>query len=491
VCVCCSPVTRIAHATLRHANRLGVVLYLFNKVYFFYLLVLVSHYFHLSPINSPLSLTVTVTLTVTLTLTVTVTTSMAAEAKAPPGFRLSAKKVFLTYARCEESKADLLTHLKSFGLLVRYVVAREKHKPTEEDPEPHHHLHAVLDFSSKIDTRDERFFDFRGHHPNIQKCRSYENSATYAMKDGDFLTATTLNIADPTNYRKRKEDFKAWETDNRRRGRDDVKWPIKLLNGAAYNPTTMGKKRHLWIVGEPDVGKSTWVQNVFANKKVFLRSATDYPYEGYEGESVIILDDQVPTWNEFTAVGNVYKIETHVFGKVRYTNNYWPLNTQMTMIVLSNDEPNYGTHQAAFDARFNVVRIGQADVDPEFAFADEPFFPLPEPDHVSADADARDVRDNVYEDEPPVEEEFVPDSYPSPGEERDPPENEAPAPYIPPAEVIIAKLIKKKGKEVIDLTEDPEPDDGFDAQVDNVRWLIAGNQFDEKQKAKKEPIEPE
>lgn len=314
-------------------------------------------------------------------------------------FRLNAKKVFLTYADCEEKKEDLLAHLKTFGLLVRYVVAREKHEQTDEDKQAdlqRHHLHAVLEYASKLDVKNPKFFDWKGFHPNIQKCRSYENSATYAMKDGDFLTATTLNTADPNNYRKRKADFQEWTNDNEAKALTEVKWPIVLLNGSTFNPTGMGKRRHLWIVGEPNLGKTTWIQNTFVGTKTYVRAKTIYPYEQYRGEKVVICDDFKPDFEEIAAVCNRYRIKTQVYGNVRYTVNYWALNTDVTMIVLHNNEPDYGSQQAAFLTRFNVIKITAADVPAEFAYLDEPDFPLPDPEPEAKEEEPQVVHGDAY-----------------------------------------------------------------------------------------------
>lgn len=104
-----------------------------------------------------------------------------------PKFRIQAKNLFLTYPKCGEPKGDLLDHLKTFGPDVGYgVVARELHEDGS------YHLHALVCFRTKYSTRDQRSFDWRGHHPNVQPARVVLDVANYVRKDKDFIEYGTL-----------------------------------------------------------------------------------------------------------------------------------------------------------------------------------------------------------------------------------------------------------------------------------------------------------
>lgn len=97
-------------------------------------------------------------------------------------FRLQAKQVFLTYARCDVTKEDLLNHLITLcGPPEAYRIGRELH----EDGHPH--LHVYWRSPDKFNTRDERYFDFRGHHPNITVVRNAAATWDYVGKDGDYV----------------------------------------------------------------------------------------------------------------------------------------------------------------------------------------------------------------------------------------------------------------------------------------------------------------
>lgn len=76
-------------------------------------------------------------------------------------FKLQAINVLLTYAQCPEPKEDLFNHLLSLNTLEFVLVAQEKHK------DGNNHLHAYVKFCSKPCVRNPRYFDWKGHHPNI------------------------------------------------------------------------------------------------------------------------------------------------------------------------------------------------------------------------------------------------------------------------------------------------------------------------------------
>jgi hypothetical protein len=108
----------------------------------------------------------------------------------PNSFRFNARNVFLTYPKCAADKLDLLNHFKTFKPTVAYgIVSHELHEDGSD------HLHALIGFVKKYSTRDQRSFDFRDHHPNIQSPRVLSDVADYVRKDGDFVEFGALPIA--------------------------------------------------------------------------------------------------------------------------------------------------------------------------------------------------------------------------------------------------------------------------------------------------------
>lgn len=104
-------------------------------------------------------------------------------------FDFHAKRVFLTYPRCDLEKEEALRLL--VGVLgdreFHYIIGREKHGQEAADGEPEHHLHVYLEFSRPLRVRDERYFDLGDCHPNIQAVRRPMDCQQYCIKDGDYI----------------------------------------------------------------------------------------------------------------------------------------------------------------------------------------------------------------------------------------------------------------------------------------------------------------
>lgn len=91
-------------------------------------------------------------------------------------FRLSAKRVFLTYPQIGDITHDEIhQHLSTFG---DTYSALEYH----EDGQPH--IHAIVTSHIKFNIRSSNYFDYRGKHPNIQSIRDVRATSDYVGKGG-------------------------------------------------------------------------------------------------------------------------------------------------------------------------------------------------------------------------------------------------------------------------------------------------------------------
>lgn len=96
------------------------------------------------------------------------------------GFRVQRKSFFLTYPRSGNlTREDVLRHLQTIGTVDAAFIALETH----EDGSPH--IHAVVQYTTKINSRNPRLFDVRNHHPNISPTgvKSWKESVDYLEKD--------------------------------------------------------------------------------------------------------------------------------------------------------------------------------------------------------------------------------------------------------------------------------------------------------------------
>lgn len=99
-----------------------------------------------------------------------------------PRYQLCSKNVFLTYSQCPLQKEYLLEQLRiKIGNDASIRVGHEMHQ------DEGHHLHVFITNPTDIRTRDQRFFDVEGYHPNIQSARKRKECYTYCGKDGDFI----------------------------------------------------------------------------------------------------------------------------------------------------------------------------------------------------------------------------------------------------------------------------------------------------------------
>jgi len=113
-------------------------------------------------------------------------------------FKLRGTHLFLTYPQAAGIELEqLYDHLKSLDYgreLLQILVAKEQH----QDGEPHYHVY--LKFNDRFETRNVRFFDFNGKHPNAQNCRSPKGVIEYCTKDGNYKAEKKVGNA-----------WKAWD----------------------------------------------------------------------------------------------------------------------------------------------------------------------------------------------------------------------------------------------------------------------------------------
>ena len=98
------------------------------------------------------------------------------------GFRINNRYLLLTYSQVgpEFTWRELGRMLHDLGAFIR--LGRELHQDGGT------HYHVFCDFEEPFSTRDQRKFDFEGHHPNIEAVRRTPRKAwEYAGKDGDVL----------------------------------------------------------------------------------------------------------------------------------------------------------------------------------------------------------------------------------------------------------------------------------------------------------------
>lgn len=283
------------------------------------------------------------------------------EDKDESNFRISAKKIALTYAQCPIEKEYLFEELKKVIKITKYLIGREHHK------DGNFHLHAFIESETKIESKNCRFLDIlwegKTYHPNIRSVTNQEKWIDYCSKDMDYIDGGIDRFSTSSNFKKKKSDLESWIAHRQYLRLSNTIYPIDFKTfhpkvDHVWNEGAFGEKcDSVMIIGDPDLGKTTWIQNTFEGQKVYMRpTKSKYPYEDYKDEDIIIVDDSFIGLDEIKNVLNFYKLKTHVFGDVRYNGNYWKLRHVRRFIFLLNDEPDY-IDNPAFKARVKVFDV--------------------------------------------------------------------------------------------------------------------------------------
>ena len=113
-------------------------------------------------------------------------------------FKISQKSYFITYPQCGELTKERV--LQFFTLLgaEKYAICRELH----QDGNPH--IHALIVFEKKFNSRSSSIFDIDGKHGKIEPLKSQPKALEYVKKDGDFIT----NIEEEKKKRKYNQIIK-------------------------------------------------------------------------------------------------------------------------------------------------------------------------------------------------------------------------------------------------------------------------------------------
>lgn len=98
-------------------------------------------------------------------------------------FALNILNAFLTYPQVPEhlQKEDLLEYIHTRWNPVYVTVGEERH----EDGGKHFHVFFKVD--KRIRSKDQRYFDWEGCHPNIQSAYNVTKCLEYCQKDGLFI----------------------------------------------------------------------------------------------------------------------------------------------------------------------------------------------------------------------------------------------------------------------------------------------------------------
>lgn len=95
--------------------------------------------------------------------------------------RWNAKSWLLTYSQSKLSKEELQSHLSSMKEIEKLAVGHEHHQDGNS------HFHCVVVFKSKVDSRNPKYWDLKGEHPNVKSLKrgpkNFLNAVSYVTKE--------------------------------------------------------------------------------------------------------------------------------------------------------------------------------------------------------------------------------------------------------------------------------------------------------------------
>lgn len=277
---------------------------------------------------------------------------MAAEAKDPvipdspgdliedgKGFRITCRKLLLTYAQADNLSRDRL----SDGL--RQAGVAQAHIGHELHADGGTHYHCLIRLAAKKpDIRSCRHFDIDGFHPNVRRVRNEDHAYAYASKDGDTFGFGDLDVAVSrgkiAGFKRFAEDLQAYTRHVRTRSlRSPFPFTVPHLKvGTASFPAPVASERQrcLYIFGPPNTGKTKWATDTFDGSKTYYPLDGELSYDNYSGEQLIVYDDKVPSLPELIQVLNYSAHPKPAPGRQRYAGKELPGGQVRFVIIIAN-----------------------------------------------------------------------------------------------------------------------------------------------------------
>lgn len=196
--------------------------------------------------------------------------------------------------------------------IVNYLIGEEYHENGEL------HYHAFLEFDSRIDTCDPRYFDVDGLHPNIGDKPS-KKWCDYCAKGGNYITNFYVPKVSPYKRALEVGGQEGIDIIKEACPRDWVMNKNKII--AAMIEPYEGDRRVIWVYGREGLGKSHIARGMGAKPCKYKNG-----FYSYKGAPVVVfeeIDKQKMPLDEFLTITD--KWETEVNLKGAYCN--WAAHT--------------------------------------------------------------------------------------------------------------------------------------------------------------------
>lgn len=209
--------------------------------------------------------------------------------------RLKAKGWFLTYPKCPLLKEEALQILDRRFAITEYVICEEQHK----DGSPH--LHAFIKLADRVYFKSDRF-DLDGYHGEYQIAKSFKAVVRYVIKGKNYITNMDIDSYLKKKGKLTKEDLLVdvdTVLDAKKINPLQVaNWyrnscVYKMLQRKPMPDEFPEKRRHLWIYGPSNTGKTTMLRAQMKEKGEdnFFQIPTNNDWIGYNDQYYLYMDE--------------------------------------------------------------------------------------------------------------------------------------------------------------------------------------------------------
>lgn len=295
-------------------------------------------------------------------------------------FQFHSRSVFLTYADVEtwfKDAKDMASDIYNIWPddIKHLVIGWEKYK----EQGTRWHAHVYIEFIHKKRTSNPRYFDLYDLHPHIQSAKQKNKVIGYCSKSAHhgwpYFNDIKPDLSHFQGFDRKMADYNKWTVHLQNLTLTPFTFPVTFY-GRQFNLDFNTKKRHFWIHGPPNMGKSsragspyfdTLGINYFEPGAAAPGDKTGYgTFDLYQGQELIIWEDKNIEWPVIQVVTdyNGMRPKTLIRGRGKD-----PIFTKrMVVVITSNYAPGAYNNQdwcqdiPAFLARFNVIEI-EAGVD--------------------------------------------------------------------------------------------------------------------------------
>lgn len=318
--------------------------------------------------------------------------------------QLDATRLFLTYPKCSLSK-ERLAELLQTRVGDKFKGLRVCHELHEDGTD---HLHCLLLLKDSLRTRDARYFDFEGYHPNVQPARSGQAVKDYVAKGGDFLDVGDLKcrglggsgksnrsdtaaklVAEGATFEEVFDAVPGFALTNKRKIEELVEWvknkkaktslvPLPMLaadlaegpekeiaewmDSDLHGGKRELKRPQLYIHGPPSVGKTTLVQLLAKYLRIYVVPQDENFYDYYnDAEFDLIVFDEFKGNQKSLQWLNQFIDGSFMTVRKKGLQTFKAKN--LPVLFLSNFTPQQAFSQAAskgsvaFDAFLTRIRV--------------------------------------------------------------------------------------------------------------------------------------